>query len=90
MIWYRINDRWMVNLAEARSFGIYRSDGNEITIDWKDGSSEQYTCEYPAAELKAMEAAVLRINNHSDTYPFLNKQIVKYDDVMERHENGLV
>ncbi len=90
MIWYRINDRWMVNLAEARAFGIYRSDGNKITIDWKDGSSEQYTCEYPAAELKAMESAVLGVYNHGGTYPFLNARIVKYDDVMERHGDGLV
>ena len=90
MIWYRINDRWMVNLAEARSFGIYRTDGNEVTIDWKDGSSEQYTCDYPVAELKAMESAVLGVYNHGGTYPFLNTRIVNYDDVMERHSDGLV
>lgn len=90
MIWFKINDQWMVNLAEARSFGIYCSDGNEITIDWKDGSNERYACNNPVAKLKAMESAVLGVSNHSGTYPFLNKQIVNYDDVMERRDDGLV
>lgn len=41
MIWYKINQRWWIDITQVRSFGMPKESPNTITIQWKD-SKEDY------------------------------------------------
>ena len=41
-MWFKINDRWCINMCEVRSFGASKSYPTHIVIKFKDGKEETY------------------------------------------------
>lgn len=42
MIWYKISQRWWIDLTQVRSFGMPKESPNTITIQWKDGKEDYF------------------------------------------------
>ena len=37
MVWYKINQRWWVDMTQVRSFGKPKDQPDTITIQYRDG-----------------------------------------------------
>ena len=42
MIWYKINQRWWVDMTQVRSFGMPKDQPKTITIQYKDGYEDHF------------------------------------------------
>ena len=42
MIWYKINQRWWVDMTQVRSFGMPKDQPKTITIQYKDGHEDHF------------------------------------------------
>ena len=42
MIWYRINNRWYIDVTQIREFGKPADSPDCISITFKDGKTENY------------------------------------------------
>lgn len=58
MIWYKINQRWWIDLTQVRSFGMPKDMPKTITIQWKDGKEDYFGVEDADKELLKLEEFV--------------------------------
>ena len=58
MIWYKINQRWWVDLTQVRSFGIPKDQPNTITIQYKDGHEDHFDIDNVEEEFAKLEKFV--------------------------------
>ena len=42
MIWYKINQRWWVDMTQVRSFGMPKGQPRTIVIQYKDGHEDNF------------------------------------------------
>lgn len=55
MIWYKINDRWWIDILQVRAFGIPMDRKECICIVFKDENKHYYAVDNPENELKRFE-----------------------------------
>ena len=58
MIWYKINQRWWIDITQARAFGKPKNSPNTITILWKDGKEDCFEVDDADRELIKLEEFV--------------------------------
>lgn len=58
MIWYKISQRWWIDLTQVRSFGMPKDMPKTITIQWKDGKEDYFGVEDADKELLKLEEFV--------------------------------
>lgn len=58
MIWYKINQRWWVDLTQVRSFGIPKDQLKTITIQYKDGHEDHFGIDNVEEEFAKLEEFV--------------------------------
>lgn len=58
MIWYKINQRWWVDLTQVRSFGIPKDQLKTITIQYKDGHEDHFGIDNVEEEFAKLEKFV--------------------------------
>ena len=58
MIWYKINQRWWVDMTQVRSFGKPKESPNTIIIQWKDGKEDNFGVDDADKELIKLEEFV--------------------------------
>lgn len=42
MVWYKINQRWWVDMTQVRSFGKPKDQPDTITIQYRDGHEDHF------------------------------------------------
>ena len=55
MIWYKINQRWWIDMTQVRAFGKPKDSPNTIIIQWKSGSEEYFNVDDADKELAKLE-----------------------------------
>lgn len=58
MIWYKINQRWWVDLTQVRSFGMPKDQPDIITIQYKDGEESNFGVSNAEEEFAKLEKFV--------------------------------
>lgn len=58
MIWYKINQRWWIDMTQVRAFGKYKDSSDTIIIQWKSGSEEYFSVDDADIELAKLEKFV--------------------------------
>lgn len=58
MIWYKINQRWWIDMTQVRSFGIPKGMPNTIAILWKDGKEDNFGVDNVEEEFAKLEKFV--------------------------------
>ena len=58
MIWYKINQRWWIDMTQVRSFGIPKDQPRTITIQYKDGHEDHFGVENVEEEFAKLEKFV--------------------------------
>ena len=58
MIWYKINQRWWIDMTQVRAFGKSKDSSNTITIQWKDGKEDYFGVDDVDKELIKLEKFV--------------------------------
>lgn len=58
MIWYKINQRWWIDMTQVRSFGRPKDSSDTIIIQWKSGSEEYFSVDDANKELTKLEKFV--------------------------------
>jgi hypothetical protein len=61
MVWYKVNQRWWVDLTQARAFGKPRNSSDTLIIQWKDGQEEHFGVDDADKELIKLEEFVQRM-----------------------------
>ena len=61
MIWYKINQRWWIDMTQVRIFGIPKDSPNIITIQWKDGKEDNFSVDNAEEEFAKLEKFVQRM-----------------------------
>lgn len=55
MIWYKINQRWWIDMTQVRSFGMPKDHPKIITIQYKDGHEDHFGVENVEEEFAKLE-----------------------------------
>ena len=55
MIWYKINQRWWIDITQVRVFGRPKESSNTIIIQWKDGKEDHFGVDDADKELAKLE-----------------------------------
>ena len=55
MIWYKINQRWWIDITQIRAFGIPKDSSDTIIIQWKSGSEKFFSVDDANKELTKLE-----------------------------------
>ena len=55
MIWYKINQRWWIDITQVRAFGKLKNLSDTITIQWKDGKEEYFSVDNADKEFVELE-----------------------------------
>ena len=58
MAWYKINQRWWIDMTQVRAFGKPKNSPNTITILWKDGKEDCFEVDDADKELIKLEEFV--------------------------------
>ena len=58
MIWYKINQRWWIDMTQVRSFGMPKDQPRTITIQYKDGHEDHFGVENVEEEFAKLEKFV--------------------------------
>lgn len=59
MIWYKINQKWWINMTQVRAFGKSKDSSDVIIIiQWKSGSEEYFSVDDADKELAKLEKFV--------------------------------
>ena len=58
MIWYKINQRWWIDMTQVRAFGKPKDSSDVIIIQWKSGSEEYFSVDDANKELTKLEQFV--------------------------------
>ena len=58
MIWYKINQRWWIDMTQVRAFGKPKDSLDTIIIQWKSGSEEYFSVDDANKELAKLEKFV--------------------------------
>lgn len=58
MIWYKINQRWWIDMTQVRAFGKSKDSSDVIIIQWKNGSEEYFSVDDANKELTKLEKFV--------------------------------
>ena len=58
MIWYKINQRWWIDMTQVRAFGKSKDSSDTIIIQWKSGSEEYFGVDNADKELTKLEKFV--------------------------------
>ena len=58
MIWYKINQRWWIDMTQVRSFGMPKDQPKTITIQYKDGHEDHFGVENVKEEFAKLEKFV--------------------------------
>lgn len=58
MIWYKINQRWWIDMTQVRSFGMPKDQPKTITIQYKDGHEDHFGVENVEEEFAKLEKFV--------------------------------
>ena len=58
MIWYKINQRWWIDMTQVRAFGKYKDSSDTIIIQQKSGSEEYFSVDDADKELAKLEKFV--------------------------------
>lgn len=61
MIWYKISQRWWVDITQVRSFGMPKDMPKTITIQYKDGHKDYFDVENVEEEFAKLEKFVQQI-----------------------------
>ena len=55
MIWYKINQRWWIDITQIRAFGKPKDSSDVIIIQWGSGSKEYFSVDDANKELIKLE-----------------------------------
>ena len=58
MIWYKINQRWWIDITQIRVFGVPKDQPNTIKIHWKDGKEAIFDVDNVDEEFAKLEEFV--------------------------------
>ena len=58
MIWYKINQRWWIDITQVRSFGMPKDSSDTIVIQWKDDKEDHFGVDDADKELAELEKFV--------------------------------
>ena len=58
LIWYKINQRWWIDMTQVRAFGKPKESPNTIIIQWKDGKEDNFGVDNADKELIKLEEFV--------------------------------
>ena len=58
MIWYKINQRWWIDITQVRAFGKHKDFTDVITVQWKDGNEDNFSVDDADEELINFEEFV--------------------------------
>lgn len=61
MIWYKINQRWWIDMTQVRAFGKPKDSPNTIIIQWKDGKEDNFGVDDADKELIKLEEFVQKM-----------------------------
>lgn len=55
MIWYKINQRWWIDITQVRAFGRPKNSPDTLIIQWIDGKEEHFGVDDVDKELAKLE-----------------------------------
>lgn len=58
MIWYKINQRWWIDMTQVRAFGMPKGQSKTITIEYKDGHEDLFSVDNVEEEFVKLEKFV--------------------------------
>ena len=58
MIWYKINQRWWIDMTQVRAFGMPKGQPKTITIQYKDGHEDHFGIDNVEEEFVKLEKFV--------------------------------